>query len=101
MPDRLLDIDEVAGFFHCCRATVRREVARGRLPGQKVGQRWRFKYDDVLAYLHDETPASAAERTSWDAYVRKVGANAPPLRPEQIAALSALLDWEPDNGGAV
>ncbi len=32
--------------------------------------------------------------------MRKVVADAPPLTPEQIAALTALFDWEPDEGGA-
>jgi excisionase family DNA binding protein len=100
LPNRVLDVYEVADVFDCCAATVRREVARGRLRGTKVGSRWRFQPEDVAAYLDGEDPASAAERAAWDAYVRKVVANAPPLRPEQIAALSALLDWEPDQGGA-
>ena len=84
----------------CCAATVRREATRGRLRGTKVGPRWRFQPDDVRAYLDGETPASAAERAAWDAYIRKVAAAAPPLRPEQVAALSALFDWQPGHGGA-
>ena len=100
LPDRLLDVYEVADILDCCTATVRREAKRGRLRGIKVGSRWRFQPEDIAAYLDGETPASAAERTDWDAYVRKVVAEAPPLQPEQIAALSALFDWEPDNGGA-
>lgn len=102
LPDHLLDIEEAAAFLNCCRATVRREVARGRLRAQKVGQRWRFAPEDLLAYLDSETAASAAERTEWDAYIRKVVAAAPPLRPEQVAALSALFDYQPaaDGGGA-
>jgi excisionase family DNA binding protein len=100
LPARLLDVEEAAAFLNCCRATVRREVARGRLRGQKVGQRWRFAPEDLLAYLDGEDAASAAERVEWDAYIKKVVADAPPLRPEQIAALSALFDWQPDNSGA-
>ena len=79
---------------------MRREHKRGHLPATRVGSQLRFKPEDVAAYLDREDPASAAERVTWDAYVRKVVAEAPPLRPEQIAALSALLDWEPDKGGA-
>ena len=79
LPDRLLDVDEVADFLDCCPATVRREANRGRLRGMKVGSRWRFQPDDVAAYLDGETPASTAERTAWDAYIRKVVAEAPPL----------------------
>jgi excisionase family DNA binding protein len=100
LPNRALDVYEVAEILDCCLATVRREATRGRLRGVKVGSRWRFQPDDVAAYLAGETPASTAERTAWDAYIRRVVAEAPPLRPEQIAALSALLDWEPGTGGA-
>lgn len=100
LPDPLLDIDEVADFLGLCRATVRRETARGHLRGQKVAGRLRYKRDDVLAYADGETPAATAERDDWDAHIRKVVAKAPPFTPEQVAALSALLDWEPDNNGA-
>jgi excisionase family DNA binding protein len=102
LPDRLLDVYEVAEILDCCPATVRREVKRDRLRGTKVGSRLRFTRDAVAAYLDGETPTSTAERTAWDAYVRKVVAEAPPLRPEQIAALSALFDYQPaaDGGGA-
>ena len=100
LPDHVLDVYEVAEIFDCCPATVRREAKRGRLRGTKVGSVWRFTPESVATYLDGETPASTAERTDWDAYVRKVVAEAPPLRPEQVAALSALLDWESDNGGA-
>ena len=99
LPDRALDVYEVADILDCCAATVRREVARGRLRGTKVGSVWRFRPTDIVAYLDGVTPAAAAERTDWDSYVRAVVAEAPPFRPEQIAALSALLDWEPDQGG--
>ena len=95
LPNRALDVYEVAESSTVCPATVRREANRGRLRGTKVGSRWRFQPDDVAAYLDGETPASAAERAAWDAYVRKVVAAAPPLTPEQIAALSALFDWQP------
>ena len=67
----------------------------------KSAHRWRFPPEDVRAYLAGETPASVDERAAWDAYVRKVAAAAPPLRPEQIAALSALFDYQPDGGGVV
>jgi excisionase family DNA binding protein len=93
--NRALDVYEVAEALDCCAATVRREANRGRLGGTRVGACWCFRPEDVRAYLDGETPAAAAERAAWDAYVRRVVAAAPPLRSEQIAALSALLDWEP------
>jgi excisionase family DNA binding protein len=99
LPDRALDVYEVADRLGCCAATVRREANRGRLRGTKVGCRWRFQPDDVRAYLDGEDPASAGERAAWDAYIRKAAAAAPPLRPEQIVALSALFDWQPEPSG--
>jgi excisionase family DNA binding protein len=95
LPNRVLDVYEVAEILDCCTATVRREANSGRLRGIKVGYRWKFHPEAIAAYLDGETAASTAERTDWDSYVRKVVAEAPPLTPEQIAALSALLDWQP------
>jgi excisionase family DNA binding protein len=98
--NRALDVYQVAAILNCCTATVRREANRGRLRGSKVGTRWQFQPDDVRAYLDGEDPASAGERAAWDAYVRKAAAAAPPLRPEQIAALSALFDYQPDGAAS-
>jgi excisionase family DNA binding protein len=101
IPNRALDVYEVADILDCCAATVRREATRGRLRGTKVGSRWRFTPDDVAAYLDGETPAAAVERHEWDTYIRKAVAAAPPLTPEQIAALSALTDWQPASDDGV
>ena len=81
LPNRALDVYEVADILDCCAATVRREANRGRLRGTKVGSRWRFQPDDIAAYLDGETPASTAERTAWDAYVRKVVADSAAAAP--------------------
>jgi excisionase family DNA binding protein len=107
LPNRAMDAYEVAEVLDCCVATVRREANRGRLRGKKVGSVWRFTPQDVAAYLDGQTPVQAAELADWDAYVRKLVDAAPPLTAEQIAALSALLDYQPgearddaDRGGA-
>ena len=94
LPKSALDVYKVADILDCCIATVRREANRGRLHGTKVGSRWRFQPEDIRAYLDGEEPAAAAERAAWDAYIRKVVAKAPPLTAEQIAALSALFDYQ-------
>jgi excisionase family DNA binding protein len=99
LPTHALDVPELAALLGCCHATVRRERERGRLHGFKLGNEWRFRPEDVQAYLDGQTPASTAERVARDAYIRKVVANAPPLSAEQVAALSALFDSEPDQGG--
>jgi hypothetical protein len=38
---------------------------------------------------------NADQQAEWDAVIDAEVAAAPPLRPEQIAALSALFDWQP------
>jgi hypothetical protein len=43
---------------------------------------------------------TADEQAEWDAVIDAEVAAAPPLRPEQIATLSALFDCQPDNSGA-
>ena len=63
LPDRLLDVHEVADILDCCTATVRREPKRGRLRAVKVGARVRFTREPVAAYLDGETSASAAADT--------------------------------------
>ncbi|MEN3223394.1 helix-turn-helix domain-containing protein [Mycolicibacterium porcinum] len=98
IPNHALDVDEVAEIVNVCAATVRREAKRGNLRGIKVGHVWRFMPDDLRAYLDSDTPAAAAERTGWDARIREMVDNAPPLTPAQVSALSALFDWQP--GGA-
>jgi len=87
--DRLLSVEESAAFVNVCQVTVRREVARGRLRGQKVGARWRFAPEDLRAYL---------SRTGGDDYaelVREIVAAAPPPTPEQLQRLTALFDYRP------
>jgi excisionase family DNA binding protein len=51
LPNRFLDVYEVAEYLKCCTATVRREVQRGRLRSTRIGQRLRFHPEDVRAYL--------------------------------------------------
>lgn len=42
---------------------------------------------------------TADEQAEWDAVIDAEVAAAPPLRPDQIAALSALFDWQPARDG--
>jgi excisionase family DNA binding protein len=91
LPNRALDVFEVADVCDCHVATVQREARRGKLRGTKVGSRWRFRPEDVAAYLEGLTPAERAERTSWDAYVRGVLDAAPELTAEQKDRIATLL----------
>jgi hypothetical protein len=42
---------------------------------------------------------NAAKQAEYDALIDAEVEAAPPLRPEQIARLSALFDWPGTNGG--
>lgn len=51
MPDRMLSIAEVAEYLNISAKTVYRLIEKGELPALKVGARWRFKPEDLEAYL--------------------------------------------------
>ena len=81
-------------MLDCCAATVRREANRGRLRGTKVGSRWRFPPDDVPPTSTAKTPRR--RRTHRLGRLRpQSGGQAPPLRPEQVAALSRCWTGSP------
>lgn len=40
--DDVMSIDELARYLKISRSTLYKQVQDGRLPGQKVGKRWRF-----------------------------------------------------------
>ena len=49
----LLTRDEVAGILRLSSRTVAEYVRRGELRGRLVGRRWRFRHEDVDAFLED------------------------------------------------
>ncbi len=54
LPNRALDINEVAAYIHCSRRTVHREIVRKKLRAFKVGADWRVMPEDLLAYTRGE-----------------------------------------------
>jgi excisionase family DNA binding protein len=51
LPDRALDIFEVAAVLNVSTKTIRRRIAAGELPATKVGQRWRIWPGDVRMFM--------------------------------------------------
>ena len=49
--ERLLTIDEVAGYLRLNRYTVYRMAERGELPGAKIARRWRFTEADIIQWI--------------------------------------------------
>ena len=55
--DDLLNIDDAAKFLEISKPTLYRLIGQDAIKGVKVGQRWRFRTDDLRAYL-SRSPSS-------------------------------------------
>lgn len=51
MPDEILTLPEVAQLLKVADKTVYTMAQRGALPAFKVGGQWRFKRDDIDAWI--------------------------------------------------
>lgn len=49
--DDIMTIDTLAEYLKISRSTLYKLVQGGRLPGQKVGKRWRFHKDAIDGWL--------------------------------------------------
>ncbi len=51
---KLMTVDEVAEYVGLTSFTVRRLAKKGALPAAKIGRAYRFKSEDLNAYLRDQ-----------------------------------------------
>jgi excisionase family DNA binding protein len=49
--DNIMTIEALAEYLKISRSTLYKLVQDGRLPGQKVGKRWRFHKDAIDEWL--------------------------------------------------
>ncbi|QOJ14140.1 MAG: helix-turn-helix domain-containing protein [Planctomycetia bacterium] len=64
MTERLLSVDDVATFLGVKRDTVYKLIDRNGLPGVKVGRLWKFRQQQLDAWIDRQpgrTPAPAIE----------------------------------------
>lgn len=61
MTERWLSVDEVAEYLGVSRDTVYTWVTNKGMPGYKVGRFWKFKCDDVDAWVRDGGAASSSD----------------------------------------
>ena len=54
MTDEILTLKEVAEYLKLADKTAYRLAAEGKLPGFKVGGSWRFKKEDIEAWIEDQ-----------------------------------------------
>ena len=60
MTNEILTLKEVAEYLKLAEKTAYRLAAEGKLPGFKVGGSWRFKQQDVAAWIEDQKHAQRA-----------------------------------------
>ena len=58
MTDEILTLKEVAAYLKLAEKTAYKLAAEGKLPGFKVGGSWRFKREDVLAWIEEQKHTS-------------------------------------------
>ena len=51
MDDQILTLKEVAAYLKLAEKTAYRLASEGKLPGFKVGGSWRFKREDLEAWI--------------------------------------------------
>lgn len=54
MPDQILTLKQVAEYLQLAEKTAYRLAADGKLPGFKVGGSWRFKQQDLDAWIEQQ-----------------------------------------------
>ncbi|HAS6727117.1 TPA: helix-turn-helix domain-containing protein [Vibrio parahaemolyticus] len=54
MVDQILTLKEVAAYLKLAEKTAYRLASEGKLPGFKVGGSWRFKREDLEAWIDSQ-----------------------------------------------
>lgn len=54
MNDQILTLKEVAAYLKLAEKTAYRLASEGKLPGFKVGGSWRFKREDLEAWIQEQ-----------------------------------------------
>lgn len=54
MTDQILTLKEVAAYLKLAEKTSYRLASEGKLPGFKVGGSWRFKREDLEAWIDSQ-----------------------------------------------
>lgn len=60
--DRWLSVDEIAGYLGIKRDTVYKWIERKKMPAHKIGSLWKFKRDEVDAWVLNGAAAISSDR---------------------------------------
>jgi len=58
--DNIMTMDELAEYLKISKSTLYKLAVENKLPGQKIGKRWRFHKNAIDEWLR-EIPANKAE----------------------------------------
>jgi len=58
--DNIMTMDELAEYLEISKTTLYKMAVENKLPGQKIGKRWRFHKNAIDEWLR-EIPANKAE----------------------------------------
>jgi excisionase family DNA binding protein len=64
MEERLMNVDEAANYVGLSTFTVRKMAREGSLPAAKIGRAYRFKREDIDAYMRIQYRGAADEQTT-------------------------------------
>lgn len=61
MDDRWLSVDEIADYLGVAKDTIYTWVTSKGMPGHKVGRFWKFKKEDVDAWVREGGAAASSD----------------------------------------
>lgn len=61
--DEIMTMDELAEYLKISKSTLYKLATEDKLPGQKIGKRWRFHKDAVDEWVKRGLPANEKGRT--------------------------------------
>ena len=59
--DRWLSVEEIAGYLGIKRDTVYKWIERKNMPAHKVGSLWKFKRDEIDAWVRTGEAGASSE----------------------------------------
>ena len=66
MADEIMTIREVAEYLNLAEKIAYRLAAEGKLPGFKVGSRWRFDKAEITRWIEQSSKRKPLSRIYWD-----------------------------------
>ncbi len=64
--DDIMTVKELADYLKIAEKTAYRFASEGKVPGFKVGSAWRFKKEEIDAWIKRQSEASTAQNQKED-----------------------------------